>query len=137
MRHINMERAARTALNTNLAKSISKRWEYGGMIYLQDGTYSFTEARTREYGNTVNVGQLEPNRSCPEGSTPVAYYHTHPNIKVGEFSREYNKFSDEDKQLAQDISPYAYLGTLDGFFVYDYRNDETTHIPGRRLKNTE
>jgi len=85
MRDINLERAARTALNKILAKSIAKRWEYGGMIYLQDRKYSFTEARTQEFGNTVNVGQWEPNRSCPKGSTPIAYYHTHPNIRAGEF----------------------------------------------------
>ena len=138
MRDINLERAARTALNKILAKSIAKRWEYGGMIYLQDGKYSFTEARTQEYGNTVNVGQWELNRSCPEGSTPIAYYHTHPNIRAGGIPMEYNKFSDEDKQLATDISLYAYLGTLDGsFFVFDYRNGEVTRIRGRRLKNTE
>ena len=138
MRDINLERAARAALNKILAQSIKKRWEYGGMIYLQDRKYSFTEARTQEFGNTVNVGQWEPNRSCPEGSTPIAYYHTHPNIRAGDIPMEYNKFSDEDKQLAQDISLYAYLGTLDGsFFVYDYRNGEVTPIPGRRLKNME
>jgi len=138
MRDTNVERAARAALNAILGKSVAKRWEYGGMIYLQDGKYSFTEARTQEYGNTVNVGQWELNRSCPEGSTPIAYYHTHPNIRAGGIPMEYNKFSDEDKQLATDISLYAYLGTLDGsFFVFDYRNGEVTRIRGRRLKNTE
>jgi hypothetical protein len=83
------------------------------------------------------VGQWEVNRSCPEGSIPVAYYHTHPNIKAGKIPMEYNKFSDEDKQLAKDISLYAYLGTLDGsFFIYDYKTDKSIRLPGR-LKNTE
>jgi len=138
MRNVNIEKAARDALNKILARSISERSEYGGVIYLLDGQYLFTEARTQGYGNTVNVGQWEPNRSCPAGSTPVAYYHTHPNIKAGEFKMEYNKFSQDDKDLAKDISLYAYLGTLDGsFFVYDYIKDKSIPLPGPRLKNTE
>ena len=136
MRNHAIEKVARAALNGILSKSISERSEYGGMIYLQDGKYHANEPRTQGYGNTVNVGQYEPNRSCPEGSTPVAYYHTHPNYSAGGILMKYNEYSDEDKDLAKDLKLDAYLGTLDGsFFVYDPSIDKVTPIPGP-LKNT-
>jgi hypothetical protein len=136
MRNLLIENVARDALNKILAKSIMERAEYGGMIYVKDGKYAATDAQTQGYGNTVNVGQYEPNRGCPEGSTPVAYFHTHPNIKAGDFSMEYNKFSDEDVSLSKDMGLDAYLGTLDGsFFVYDPRLGKPIKLHGR-LKNT-
>lgn len=136
MRNLLIDNVAREALNKILGKSILKRSEYGGMIYAQDGKYAYTEARTQGYGNTVNVGQWEENRSCPEGSTPVAYYHTHPNVKAGDFSMEYNKYSPEDTALAKDLGLHAYMGSLDGtFWVYDPQLDKAIKLHGR-LNNT-
>jgi hypothetical protein len=132
-----MDNCARDALNKILGTSINKRSEYGGMIYLQNGKYGFTDARTQGYGNTVNVGQYEPNRSCPEGSTPVAYYHTHPNIKAGGFSMEYNEFSPEDISLAKDLGLPAYMGSLDGsFWVYDPQVGKPVKLKERLVNTT-
>jgi hypothetical protein len=106
------------------------------MIYLEDGKYHAMKPRTQGFGNTVNVGQWEPNRSCPDGTTPVAYYHTHPNFSAGKIPMQYNEFSPEDKGLANDIKLDAYLGTLDGsFLMYDPILNKVIPLTGR-LKNT-
>ena len=137
MRNLLMDNCARAALNKILGTSIVERSEYGGMIFLQDGKYDFTPARTQGYGNTVNVGQWEENRSCPEGSTPVAYYHTHPNIKAGGFSMEYNKYSEEDTSLADELGLVAYMGSLDGtFWVYDPKVKKPVKIRGKLVNTT-
>lgn len=131
MRNSAIEKVARKALNGILSKSIVERKEYGGMIYKLANGYAATEARTQGYGNTVNIGQYEPNRSCPEGSSPVAYYHTHPNFSAGGIPMKYNEFSPEDKDLAKDLKLDAYLGTLDGsFFIYEPLADKVSKIPG-------
>ena len=136
MRNHDIEKVARAALDGILGQSVSDRKEYGGMIYLQDGKYLANPARTQGYGNTVNVGQWEPNRGCPEGSTAVAFYHTHPNFSAGGLQMKYNEFSPEDKALAQDLRLDAYLGTLDGsFLMYDPIKDNVIPLAGR-LKNT-
>jgi proteasome lid subunit RPN8/RPN11 len=136
MRNPEIEKAAREALNGILGQSVSDRKEYGGMIYFQDGKYHANPPRTQGYGNTVNVGQWETNRGCPEGSTAVAFYHTHPNLSAGGLQMKYNEFSPEDKTLAQDLRLDAYLGTLDGsFLMYDPLKDKVFPLVGR-LKNT-
>jgi len=136
MKNHAVERVARKVLNSILAQSISERSEYGGMIYLQDGKYHANEPRTQGYGNTVNVGQYESNKGCPEGSTPVAYYHTHPNYSAGDIKMKYNEFSPEDKDLAKDLNLDAYLGTLDGsFYLYEPLEDKVSKVPGPALKN--
>jgi hypothetical protein len=137
MRNLLIDNCARAALNKILGTSIVERAEYGGMIYLEDGKYKYTDARTQGYGNTVNVGQWEENRSCPEGSTPVAYYHTHPNFQAGKIPMEYNKFSPEDISLCKDLGLHAYMGSLDGtFWVYDPQLDKPIKIHGRLNNST-
>ena len=66
MRNLAIENVAKKALNGILEKSITERCEYGGMIYMLDGKYHANDRRTQGYGNTVNVGQYEPNRGCPD-----------------------------------------------------------------------
>ena len=137
MRNLLIDNAARAALNKILGKSILKRAEYGGMIYAQDGKYSYTEARSQGYGNTVNVGHRDENRGCPQGSQPVAYYHTHPNFQAGKLPMEYNKFSEEDISLAEELGLPAYMGSLDGtFWVYDPKVKKPIEIPGKLNNNT-
>jgi len=137
MRNLLIDNCARAALNKILGTSIVERAEYGGVIYLQDGKYAFTPARTQGYGNTVNVGQWEDNRSCPEGSTPVAYYHTHPNFQAGKIPMEYNKYSEEDISLAEELGLIAYMGSLDGtFWVYDPKVKTPAKIRGKLVNTT-
>ncbi|MHB1057029.1 MAG: DUF4329 domain-containing protein [Rhodanobacter sp.] len=128
---------ARDVLNWILETSINSRDEYGGIIYLQAGRYHATPPRTQGYGNTVDVGQREPNMGCPAGTIPVAYYHTHPNYVVSRnLTADYNHFSDEDKDVARNSALDAYLGTLDGsFFKYDRATDQAIRLKGK-LKNT-
>lgn len=142
-----MHKVARTALNDILATSIRRRVEYGGMIYLQNGRFFATPARTQDEPARVDVGTDEPNLGCPEGTTPVAYYHTHPTYSVAGFKGDYANFSegrdkqdsdsDADLPLARAKKIDAYLGTLDGSFLYfDYRLNKVLRLKGR-LKNTE
>lgn len=138
MRNPAIEKVAKAALNKILAKSITERREYGGMIYELDGIYHANDPRTQGFGNTVNVGQYEPNKGCPKGSTPVAYYHTHPNFSAGSIPMKYNEFSDEDKDLARDLKLDAYLGTLDGsFFMFDPTIDKPIKLPGVLINTTD
>ena len=138
MRNPAIEKVARKALNGILGKSIMERKEYGGMIYLLDGAYHANEPRTTGYGNTVDVGQREANRGCPEGATAAAFYHTHPNFSAGGIAMKYNEFSDEDKDLAKDLRLDAYLGTLDGsFLMYDPLIDKAVPLPGRLVNTAE
>jgi hypothetical protein len=134
---LQLEEIARTALNRILAKSIEEKKEYGGMIYASNGRCSAMPPRTQGLPTTVNVGQREPNCSCPPGTTPVAYYHTHPTYSVGGLKFDYNLLDDDDKNVAKDYSlDAAFLGTLDGsFFKYDCQQDKTIPLQGR-LKNT-
>lgn len=137
MRNLLIDNCAREALNKILGTSIVERSEYGGMIYLQDGKYAYTKAVTQGYGNTVNVGHREKNRSCPEGSTPVGYYHTHPNIQAGKIPMEYNKYSEEDISLAEELGLLAYMGSLDGtFWVYDPKVKKPIEIAGKLVNTT-
>jgi hypothetical protein len=137
MRNLLIDNAAREALNKILGISIVKRAEHGGMIFAKGKTYGYTEARSQGYGNTVNVGHREENMSCPEGTTPVAYYHTHPNIKAGEFTMEYNEFSEQDISLAEELGLHAYMGSLDGtFWVYDPKLKKPIKIPGKLINTT-
>lgn len=137
MRNLLIDNVAREALNKVLGKSIVERSEYGGMIYLQDGKYAYTNARTQGFGNTVNVGHREENRSCPEGSKAVGYYHTHPNFQAGKIPMEYNKYSEEDIALAEELGLLAYMGSLDGtFWVYDPKVKKPIKIHGKLVNTT-
>ncbi len=130
------EEAARKALNKTLKLSIERRKEYGAMICLKAGKYVAFKARTQDEPNTVDVGQHEDNCGCPPGSTPVAYYHTHPLYSQASLSASYNEFSDEDKDVAKDHSIDAYVGTLDGSFLkYDRKADKVLRLRGK-LKNS-
>jgi Domain of unknown function (DUF4329) len=133
-----MDEVARAALNSTLLISISRMVEYGGMIYKSGNTFYALAARTQSDPTTVDVGVHEPNHGCPDGTQPVAYYHTHTRNSVGGFKGDYNAFSPEDKDVAKDNDLVsAYLGTLDGsFFRYDVKLNKPVLLHGR-LRNTD
>jgi hypothetical protein len=135
---IGLDNAARNALNGILAKSINEMKEYGGMIYMEGGSYKAMPPRTQRDPTMVDVGQHEPNCSCPPGTIPVAYYHTHPTYSIAGMKGRYNEFSDDDKDVARDHNlDAAYLGSLDGSFLkFDRKENKVIPLPGR-LKNTE
>lgn len=133
-----MDSAARYALNNILARSIVERSEYGGMIYLQNGSCLATPPRTQGNPTTVDVGQRLPNCGCPPGTKPVGYYHTHPTYSVAGLKADYNIFDDADQSVVLDFNLDAgYAGTLDGTFLkFDAKTRKvTTLTPG--LKNTK
>lgn len=125
--------AARDALNWILKRSIESRKEWGGVICEQRGRFHAMPPRTQGYGNTVDVGVHEPNKSCPAGARPVAYYHTHPIFSAGGLTGDYNHFSGADEDVARDHGLDAYLGTLDGSFLkFDRRKPGVPiHLDGK------
>ena len=130
-----IEQTAREVLNGILVTSIEHRREYGGMIYLQGGRCHATTPVTQDNPTTVDIGQRGPNRGCPSGTIPLAYYHTHPTYSVGGFRATYETFSPQDKSVAENCRIDAYLGTLDGSFLkYDWQTKAITRLRGR-LKN--
>jgi Domain of unknown function (DUF4329) len=128
-----LDQIARMALNKVLAQSIIERKEYGAMIYLNGKSVIAMPPRTQGDPTTVDVGQHEPNCSCPPGTTPVAYYHTHPTYSVGGVKADFNEFSPEDMEVAKDYGlAAAYAGTLDGSFLkYDPKTDKTIVLSGK------
>ena len=136
--HVAVDNAARDALNGILAKSIEEMAEYGGMIYLQAGAPIAKSPVTQGYPNKVDMGQDKPNCGCPFGTTPIAYYHTHPVVEKAGFHFEYNEFDNEDKAVAIDHDLDAgYLGSVDGSFIkFDRKQNRVFKLPGR-MKNTK
>jgi hypothetical protein len=131
------DEAARKALNKILKCSIKWRKEYGAMICRKAGKYVALQWRTQNEPNKVDVGQNEENCGCPPGSTPVAYYHTHPLYSQAGMKARYNEFSDEDIDVANGHSIDAYVGTLDGSFLkYDYKLGKPALRLRGRLKNS-
>lgn len=121
---IMLEAMARSLLSAVLPKSISQKVEYGAVICKNDrtGELSATKLhRSTDSDNKVDVGLSEPNCGCPDGTTPVAYYHTHPFDKIGAGNGTYlhasQDFSDpDDKRIANDVQLVAFLGSHDGKF---------------------
>jgi hypothetical protein len=132
-----LDAVAFAALNAILVTSINSIKEWGGMLYVKNGKCVAMEAVSQAEPNKVDVGQDKENCSCPPGTTPVAYYHTHPVYQIAGFKGDYNKMSDEDKAVAKDHTlDAAYLGTVDGsFFKYIVEKDTTIKFKDR-LKNT-
>jgi hypothetical protein len=135
---IGLDNVARKALNEILATSVQEIKEYGGMIYMEGGVCKAMPPRTQKDPTRVDVGQHEPNCSCPAGTIPVAYYHTHPVYEIAGMQGKYNEFSDDDKDVAREHGlDAAYLGSLDGsFFKFDCKQDKVIPLGGG-LKNTK
>ena len=134
---IAIDNIARRALNGILAQSIEERKEYGGMIYMLDGCCRAMPPRTQGYPNTVDVGQNQPNCSCPAGAKPIAYYHTHPICSIAGMTARYNEFNDDDISVVTDHDLGAgYVGTLDGSFIkYDSKVGKPPLLLPGRLEN--
>ena len=128
-----LDQVARMALNKILAQSVAERKEYGAMIYMNGKAIVAMPPRTQGDPTTVDVGQHAANCSCPPGTTPVAYYHTHPTYSVGGVRADFNEFSPEDIDVAKDYGlAAAYVGTLDGSFLkYDRKTGKTIPLPGK------
>lgn len=133
-----VEALARQLLNRVLPLSVNGRpTEYGGVIYRNGTTREL--AGTGPFhnpGNSVDVHQNEPNMGCPDGTVPVAWYHTHPLASFGELHVAATEFIDNDKATSDDHKIPGYLGVYDGsFWRYDPSTQALQRLNGR-LKNT-
>ena len=111
---------ARDQLQLVLPASIASGFEKGAVICrnLSTGALSSTKVNTGTTKHTVSVGTALPNCGCPDGTTPVAYYHTHPS-EAGEVlatpgATVAKSFSDDDLDVAKDYGLIAYVAGRDG-----------------------
>jgi hypothetical protein len=114
-----IERLAVATLRAIIGQSISLRREYGGVIYRMPGSgrIGITGPFKGDREDHVDVGQEKPNFGCPDGSKPVAWYHTHP-IKekfsvtpqgVVRMAMEWDKFIEGDQVISDGNNLTGYM----------------------------
>ncbi|MBR0672646.1 DUF4329 domain-containing protein [Neoroseomonas soli] len=116
-----LDETARDELAKVLPGSIKSELEKGAVLCRDDRTQQIfpTPLRTGEAKHSVDVGLREPNCGCPSGSTPLAYYHTHPS-PPGEVAGSdglmhvAEGFSDEDLDVSDQFGVVGYVGQRDG-----------------------
>lgn len=116
---IDLENFARTKLTEILPVSINEKVEYGAVIYKHNQSKKLGATKlckSTESDNKVDVGLSKPNCGCPADTKPIAFYHTHPFLKVGELHMEQDFSTPEDKRLANDNRLIGFLGSADGGF---------------------
>lgn len=119
-----VEAAARKFLNEVLPKSCNGvPTEYGGIIHVDNTTGAIGQKGPIEGdGTSVSIRQWEENMGCPEGTTPMAWYHTHPHYPRPEKGLTYafREFIGNDKSISDEYKIPGYLGVIDGsFWRYD------------------
>ncbi|WP_426957157.1 DUF4329 domain-containing protein [Muricoccus radiodurans] len=117
-----LENFARAELVKALPKSLrDPKTEHGAVICRgkHSGHLSATPLRSGT-ATSVDVGLEEPNCGCPEGTLPVAFFHTHPTAEAdgggGATLHGDPDFSEQDKRLANNNQIVAFLGSFDGKF---------------------
>lgn len=127
---IKIENAARSLLKGVLKQSVDDRREYGGVIYREgaSGKIGSTGPFRGYASGRVDVHQDDENRGCPAGTTPVAWYHTHPveefyslqNGVLTTLHAEWDKFIGGDEDLSINWNLIGYVATFDSrFWRYD------------------
>jgi RHS repeat-associated protein len=113
------QQAALRALKDIAEQSREEDVEYGGIIYQNDdGTYSYTAARTDNLQITVNPWS---EGGCP--GKKIAFYHTHNHG---------NHFSQRDIDYANEQHLNAFVRTPTGkFFEYSYPTGTVSPVPLR------
>lgn len=115
-----LDEFARDQLQEVLPASIASGFESGAVICraLASGALSATRVRTGTVKHTVDVGTALPNCGCPAGTTPVAYFHTHPSpagaVAATPGATVAKSFSDDDIDVAKDYGLIAYVAGRDG-----------------------
>jgi hypothetical protein len=124
-----LDEFARDQLQAVLPASIVSGFESGAVICraFGSGALSATPVRTGKVKHTVSVGTDLPNCGCPAGTTPVAYFHTHPSAagtSATQGGTVAKSFSDDDLDVAKDYGLIAYVATRDGsMWRYDPPRD--------------
>jgi|WetSurMetagenome_2_1015567.scaffolds.fasta_scaffold220862_1 RHS repeat-associated protein len=123
------EQAARDFMLLYNDNSIENKREYGTQIYMQeDGKYSYA---IPVYGDELSVSPLLA--AVPEGAKATDLAHTHGNYieTINGNKVNNNEFSQEDKDVSDNLQMPNYLGTPSGTFqVYDPTTGETTFLSG-------
>ncbi|MBR0642079.1 DUF4329 domain-containing protein [Plastoroseomonas hellenica] len=133
---IAVEVAAIKLLLKILKTSVDEKLEYGGVIYRdQAGPIKHTGPFKGESAIKVDVGHNKDNWGCPQESTPLAWYHTHPLQKIqtsnmGEVTGLWDSFIGGDKGLSNDSGLTGYLATGDGrVWRYDPPREGGAMVP--------
>ena len=115
-----LDEFARDQLQAILPASIASGFEKGAVICrnLATGELTATPVNTGTVKHTVDVGTALPNCGCKGGTTPVAYFHTHPS-PAGHAGKApgtsvAKSFSDDDLDVAKDYGLIAYVAGRDG-----------------------
>ena len=123
---IKLEDFARSLLAGIIDQSVKETREYGGVIYRLNSTGALGKTGPfKGYsGANVDVGARNPNCGCPDGTTPVALYHTHPTKEVitldGRFPTLWQQFIEGDKLTSDGYNLIGYVATMDHrFWRYD------------------
>jgi hypothetical protein len=123
---IKIEAFARMLLAAVIDGSVAEKREYGGVIFRHDFNGRLGATQAKGYSGTgVDAGTWNKNRGCPEGTTPVAWYHTHPTKNVvtpdfGTVPTDWEKFIEGDKLISDSFLLPGYVGTMDHrFWRYD------------------
>ena len=115
-----IERLAVQALVKIIGTSLTERLEYGGVIHRHPatGVIARTGPIKGDRDDHVDVSDGKPNWGCPEGTVPVAWYHTHP-IKekisvtpegvVVRMPMEWDKFIDGDQVISDGNNMIGYM----------------------------
>lgn len=130
-----VEDYARSILKGLIKQSVDDHLEYGGVIYrhISSGELGKTGPFKGEAAANVDIRvwapkgktQKEWNAGCPQGTKPIAWYHTHPveTMMVGDdlMHFEWDKFEGGDKLISDSFLLTGYVATWDRqFWRYDY-----------------
>lgn len=84
---IDFENFSRDKLAAMLPVSIDEKTEYAAVIYQHNKTHKLGATDLYKSTNSdhkVEVVLSKPNYECPTNTKLIAFYHTHPFLKVGE-----------------------------------------------------
>ena len=104
------------------AESQLNQQEHGGVIYRDGkGRIASTDTRISDATDSVDIGVRDANASCPAGTLPVAYWHTHP-LAVDPLTKAPRKqlegdeaFSSGDVDVAKQYQLAAFVQDQFGF----------------------
>jgi hypothetical protein len=120
-----IETLAVKTLKNIIAKSKFENLEYGGVIHRDNktGKIEKTGPFPGDRDNHVDIAQGKPNWGCPENTTPVAWYHTHPMKErvtvtpkgvIVRMAMEWDKFIEGDKVISDGNNMIGYMIDPDG-----------------------
>lgn len=121
-----IEQFSRALLASIIDQSVATKIEYGGVIFRRSHSKTLGATLAMGFSPTgVDIGVWHKNRGCPENTTPVAWYHTHPTVSVvtldfGVVETAWQEFIGGDSLISDSFQLPGYVGTMDRrFWRYD------------------